>query len=72
MFKKTALFLHDGFPNDVQLDQGIHGMFSRFLSMSALCHIIELYADSIKQNAKLSPPYLNSNFKCETIVKKKM
>ena len=57
--------------NDVQLDQGIHGMFSRFLSMSALCHIIELYADSIKQNAKLSPPYLNSNFKCETIVKKK-
>ena len=58
--------------NDVQLDQGIHGMFSRFLSMSALCHIIELYTDSIKQNAKLSPPYLNSNFKCETIVKKKM
>ena len=58
--------------DDVQLDQGIHGMFSRFLSMSALCHIIELYTDSIKQNAKLSPPYLNSNFKCETIVKKKM
>ena len=26
---------------------------------------------SIQQNAKLSPPYLNSNFKCETIVKKK-
>ena len=55
----------------VQRDQEIHGMFSRFLSMSALCHIIEFYTDSIKQNAKLSPTYLNSNFKCETIVKKK-
>ena len=28
--------------DDVQRDQEIHGMFSRFLSMSALCHIIEL------------------------------